>query len=173
MDVTGDQPARVSALDALRVINWLNNPELPRDLPRQSDSSTHGQYVDTNCDGRVNAIDALRVINYLNSTGAGEVGGFFTDGGSFAAAACSPQLIEGSGFVTELDRFLKIPADRPALEVKFQAPGFDTNALNQIRDAFEIQIVQASSQGQAGTLVSNRLSSSRSAAFNWTEGYGQ
>lgn len=172
LDVTGDQPARVSALDALRVINWLNNPELPRDLPRQTDSSTHGQYVDTNCDGRVNAIDALRVINYLNSTGAGEVGGFFTDGGSFAAAACSPQLIEGSGFVTELDRFLKIPADRPALEVKFQAPGFDTNALNQIRDAFEIQIVQASSQGQAGTLVSNRLSSSRSAAFNWTEGYG-
>ena len=71
--------------------------------------------------------------------GSGEVGGFFTDGGTFAAAACSPQLLEGSGFVTELERTLRIPAGRPALEVKFRAPEFDNDAIGQIRDAFEIQ----------------------------------
>ncbi|MBX3423652.1 MAG: VCBS repeat-containing protein [Pirellulaceae bacterium] len=166
LDVTGDQPARVSAQDALRIVNWLNNPSLPRDLPRQVEAPSSGPYVDTNCDGRVSANDALRVVNHLNFAGSGVVGGFFTDGGSFAGAACSPQLLEGSGFVTELDRILNVPANRPALEVKFQAPEFDTQARQQIRDAFEIQIVQAN-----GNPVSNRLSSSRSAAFNWTEGY--
>lgn len=166
LDVTGDEPARVSALDALQVINWLNDPSLPRRLPRQSETSTQGRFVDTTCDGRVSALDALRVINHLNSVGSGVVGGFFTDGGSYSEAACSPQLLEGSGFATELERVLKIPANRPALEVTFQAPEFDTLARQQIRDAFEIQIVQAD-----GTPLSNRISPSRAAAFNWTEGY--
>lgn len=166
LDVTGDEPARVSALDALQVINWLNDPSLPRRLPRQSETSTQGRFVDTTCDGRVSALDALRVINHLNSVGSGVVGGFFTDGGSYSEAACSPQLLEGSGFATELERVLKIPANRPALEVTFQAPEFDSLARQQIRDAFEIQIVQAD-----GTPLSNRISPSRGAAFNWTEGY--
>jgi large repetitive protein len=166
LDVTGDEPARVSALDALQIINWLNDPSLPRQLPRQVETSTQGRFVDTTCDGRVSALDALRVINHLNSVGSGVVGGFFTDGGSYAGAACSPQLLEGTGFATQLDRVLKIPENRPALEVTFQAPEFDTLARQQIRDAFEIQIVQAD-----GSPLSNPISPGRTAAFNWTEGY--
>lgn len=165
-DVTGDQPARVSAMDALRIINWLNNPTRPSNLPRQVDYSTHGQYVDTNCDGRVSAFDALRIINHLNDPTASVTGGFFTDGGSFASAACSPQLLEGTSFVTELERVLRVPDNRPVLEVKFRAPEFDDTARQQIRDAFEIQIVLADNSPAV-----NRLSSNRSAAFNWSDGF--
>ncbi len=58
-----------------------------------------------------------------------------------------------------------MPAERSALKLKFEAPVFDSGARQQIRDAFEVQIVTAD-----GAPVSNPLSSSRSAALNWTEG---
>ena len=167
LDVTGDQPARVS-LDALQVINWLNNPTLPRQLPRQVDQPAHGPFVDVNCDGRVSALDALLVINHLNLVGSGVVGGFFSDGGSYATAACSPQIIEGQGFATDLERLLKVPtSDAKTLEVHVQHPRFDTQALNQIRDAFELLVTDLT-----GNPLLAPLSASRAASFNWTEGYG-
>ncbi|MCA9194793.1 MAG: VCBS repeat-containing protein, partial [Planctomycetales bacterium] len=165
LDVTSDQPALVSPIDALLVINWLNNPNLPSLLPKQDDLGLPQRHVDTNCDGHVSPIDALLVINYINRFGAGVVGGFSTDGGTFANAACSPQLLEGTSFSTELDRVLRIPAGKPGLQVSFQAPEFDSSAMHEIRDAFELIVTAAD-----GSPISNPLSSSRPAAFNWTEG---
>jgi large repetitive protein len=166
LDVTGDQPARVSAIDALQVINWLNDPSLPRELPRQAEQATSGPFVDTNCDGRVSAFDALLVINHINLIGPGVVGGFSTDGGSYASAACSPQLLEGSAFVTELTRNLVVPRENSALEVSFEAPEFDTQSLQQIRDAFEIQIVDLD-----GNPISPAHRSNAVSVLNWTEGF--
>ncbi|MEM8913065.1 MAG: PQQ-dependent sugar dehydrogenase [Planctomycetota bacterium] len=60
MDVNDD--GRVSALDALRVINALN---LGSRFRAQA-ASTATQYVDTNGDGHVSALDALLVINEIN-----------------------------------------------------------------------------------------------------------
>ncbi|MEM9366272.1 MAG: LamG-like jellyroll fold domain-containing protein [Planctomycetota bacterium] len=57
-DVNND--GRLSALDALQVINWLNQ-EIHGDHVPGSDN-----YVDTNNDGSVSAVDALLVINALN-----------------------------------------------------------------------------------------------------------
>jgi large repetitive protein len=166
LDVTGDQPARVSAIDALQVINWLNDTTKPRILPRQVEQATGGPFVDTNCDGRVSAIDALQVINHINLQGAGVVGGFFSDGGTFAGPGCSPQLLEGTAFSTELERLLRVPEDRPALEVKFQAPHFDSRSADHIRDAFEILVTDLD-----GNPLVVPLSASRPAVLNWTEGF--
>ena len=64
MDVNDD--GRVSALDALRVINSLNQGgRLSTQAANASD-----QYVDTNGDGRVSALDALMVINEINRRSA-------------------------------------------------------------------------------------------------------
>ena len=56
----------VSSIDALQVINWLNDPTKPRDLTL-SGATFAPPYVDVNGDGRVTALDALLVINYLNT----------------------------------------------------------------------------------------------------------
>jgi hypothetical protein len=74
-DVNKD--AFVSPIDALLVINYLNN-DVPSggdgQLPvRSAADSGKPPLVDVNDDGFVSSIDALRVINYINSTnGEGE-----------------------------------------------------------------------------------------------------
>lgn len=166
LDVTGEQPAVVSPLDALRVINWLNTPERPRALPRQVAETSYGYFVDTNCDGRVTPIDALRIINFLNRKGIETIGGSFTDGGSFAAATCSPQLLEHDRYLTEFRQTLRIPRDRSTLKVTFQAPQFDTSAVHQVRDAFEILVID-----QHGSPVAYPLSPMRDASLNWSDGF--
>lgn len=165
LDVTGDQPAWVSAMDALNVINDLNRHG-PRPLPKQSDSSGGPPYVDSNCDGYVNAIDALVVINHLNRFGPGQVGGLSSEGGYFVSAACSPKIIEGSGFVTDFERVLKVPANRNTLVVTFEAPAFDGTAKGQVRDALEIWLKDDQQRP-----LNNMLSSTRRAVLNWTEGF--
>lgn len=61
---------RVSALDALLVINYLNSDQ-PRNLVGSSVPSS--PYVDVSGDERVSALDALLVINHLNQRiGSGE-----------------------------------------------------------------------------------------------------
>jgi hypothetical protein len=67
---------RVSSIDALQVINWLNDPAKPKDLSLATPTFAP-PYVDVNGDGRVTAMDALLVINYLNerppASGEGEM----------------------------------------------------------------------------------------------------
>ena len=77
LDVTQD--GFVTPIDALNVINWLNNPAKPK-LLTLADATFAKPFVDVNGDGRVTASDALLIIDYLNSrpaTGEGE-----SDGGS-------------------------------------------------------------------------------------------
>ncbi|TWU17051.1 choice-of-anchor Q domain-containing protein [Allorhodopirellula heiligendammensis] len=65
----------VTALDALRVINELNEPKFSdsdgRLFDRASLTENPRSYYDTNGDGLVTALDALRVINELNTQPAG------------------------------------------------------------------------------------------------------
>lgn len=75
MDVNAD--GKVSAIDALRVINLLNRRLSGQggDLPVSEIGSPPPDYVDVDGNGRITANDALRVINELNrrnATGQGE-----------------------------------------------------------------------------------------------------
>ncbi|MBX3422802.1 MAG: tandem-95 repeat protein [Pirellulaceae bacterium] len=60
---------RISAMDALLVINHLNSRGAPAKATSTSATQTASRYYDVNNDGRVSALDALRVINRLNAEG--------------------------------------------------------------------------------------------------------
>ncbi len=80
LDVTRD--GFVSPIDALNVINWLNNPAKPK-LLTLADATFAPPFVDVNGDGRITATDALLIIDYLNSrpaTGEGEAAGNLVGG---------------------------------------------------------------------------------------------
>lgn len=66
LDVSGD--GRITALDALLVINELNSRQVSTAtgqlLPRASASEVD-RFFDTNGDGVVTPLDALLVLNYL------------------------------------------------------------------------------------------------------------
>jgi hypothetical protein len=68
-DVNGD--FRVSALDALLVVNSLNNrhSEPAGEMASGNSGDTPPLFLDVNRDGRVSAIDALKIINRLNAEG--------------------------------------------------------------------------------------------------------
>jgi hypothetical protein len=70
IDVNNDQ--RVSAIDALQVINVLNSFGSGA---LQNSGLSFPPLVDVNNDGRVSAIDALLVINFLNDRSGGSGGG--------------------------------------------------------------------------------------------------
>jgi len=61
-DVDGD--SLVTALDALRLVNYLNANPAGGALPASSSAS--GSYLDVNGDGEVNSVDVLLVANYIN-----------------------------------------------------------------------------------------------------------
>ncbi|HAC90363.1 MAG TPA: hypothetical protein DCF63_06970, partial [Planctomycetaceae bacterium] len=108
-DVNDD--GRISAMDALLVINALNSSH-PSDLSEaEPPSPPSPPYIDVNGDMRLTALDALWVINYLNSQspfqgggGGGPSGG---EGEAFAAPPIeefvfvrpAEPLIESSGIV--------------------------------------------------------------------------
>ena len=168
LDVSGDQPASVDPLDVLMLVNELNLPQYSSAsglLPKQTPVPVDGPYLDVDCDGRVSPLDVLVVINHINLNGPGPGGGFAGNGGTYANAACSPQLLEGTGFATELTRVLKVPADKPILQVQFESPQFDTSSIQQIRDAFEIEITDAEGRPVMLPYLANR-----DATYNWSEG---
>ena len=68
LDVNAD--GFVSPIDALQVINYLNNPAKPRQLTLPVNQPLP-PYVDVNGDGVVSPLDALLVINFLNAARAG------------------------------------------------------------------------------------------------------
>lgn len=70
LDVNAD--GAVSPIDALQIVNYLNNSSKPRQLTVPI-NQTVPPYIDVNGDGRVSALDALLVINFLNKLrGSGE-----------------------------------------------------------------------------------------------------
>jgi|GEM_PF-6639363 len=169
VDVSGDSPASVSPIDVLLVINAIrsgryNDPATDR-LVRETAEPILNRNVDVSCDGVVAPNDVLLVINYLRRFGSDSVGGMPTDGGTHANASCSPLLVEQTRFVNELTRLLKVPNDRKALEIRFETPSFDGASLNQIRDAFEIEI-----RDDNGNPIVLPIRSSQDVVFNWSEG---
>jgi hypothetical protein len=85
LNVNDDSGNNISSIDALLVINWLNNHAGESELPSDGDP-THDGFVDVNNDGHCSSIDALLVINYLNSHHPGGGGG---EGESQQAAAAN------------------------------------------------------------------------------------
>jgi hypothetical protein len=63
-DVTGD--GRVTPLDALMIVNDLNNRGSRTISVRGSGSSTIPSYLDVSGDNIISPLDALLVINFLN-----------------------------------------------------------------------------------------------------------
>ncbi|GAB5404689.1 MAG: hypothetical protein Aurels2KO_29200 [Aureliella sp.] len=170
LNVTGDEGGFVAPNDVLAIVNELNGRNFSdrqtSRLPRQLDSGEQPPFFDVTCDGFVSPIDALQVVNFLNSGAGNQPGGLHSQGGSWANASCSPQLIEGSGFATELTRRLTLPDDTSAVKVLFQAPEFDS-ASDGVRDAFEIEVTDTT-----GNPVAFAYQPRRDASYNWTEGEG-
>lgn len=168
LNVNGDSAGFVTPIDALLVINELNgtrhsDPASGR-LPRQVQAEVTLPYLDVSCDGFVSPLDALIVINYLNSNPSQPGSSFQSGGGTWIATACSPQLLEGTGFTTEFSRVLTLPDDSSAIRILFEAPDFDTSSKRTIRDAFEIAITDLD-----GNPVTWPYSRDQNVVYNWTE----
>lgn len=182
LDVTGDRVAEVSPLDALLVINELNHPVYAgrsQPLPLEIDDSLKHPFIDVTCDGVVSPLDALLVINRLNARneplGSSPLSGrptweFNTSGGSassqgkYVASACSPKLIEGDSYTTQLSARVTLPDSSSAVRVKFDVPSFDISSQQTIRDAVEIVLLDESGQPLALPFGINR-----DASYNWSE----
>ncbi|MEM7475415.1 MAG: dockerin type I domain-containing protein, partial [Planctomycetota bacterium] len=91
MDANGD--GKVSPLDALIIIDALNNHPGGRLPPVHEGGEPPQERVDVNNDGYISAIDALSIINYLNQErSAGEGEGLADGYGEQQYAAYGPQL---------------------------------------------------------------------------------
>lgn len=71
LNVNNDEFGRITTIDALKVINWLNSHPNQMMLPDDGNPALIG-YIDVTGDGKCSTLDALRVINYLNSPNEGE-----------------------------------------------------------------------------------------------------
>ena len=114
LDVNGD--GKVSPIDALNVINYLNGP-LPKVLTLPHTSAA--PFIDVNGDGNVTPLDALLVIGFLNSlppggSGEGEDANLESTGltaGSGVAEVSSGDWMQGIELLAA-----------PTVETKVDAP---------------------------------------------------
>jgi hypothetical protein len=175
LNVSGEIGGSVDPLDVLTIINEINSPVLSdpitRALPQQlPDNHPAHPFFDIDCDSAVTALDALTVINAINS------GVYDPDwvlasssplsatGGRIAIAACSPKIIEGDSYYTDMTRTIVIPDDTSAVRVSIETPIFDLQSAKSIRDAFEILLLD-----QQGTPLVLPYGTKREASFNWSE----
>ncbi|RMF39887.1 MAG: hypothetical protein D6753_12750, partial [Planctomycetota bacterium] len=150
LDVNGD--GRVSPIDVLQVINYLNDPSRPKTLSLPATNVP--PFVDVNGDGFVSPIDPLIVINFLNNLrnpgGEGEGG----DAGWLAAAAPSvsvggadlgsQQTILASDWAAGLENLVVRPqAQRAAAELHPVDAAFDASV-----DVLDESLIEIGSTGQ-------------------------
>ena len=130
----------ITALDALRIINFLQTQGSPS-VPVSSIGSAPPDYLDTNGNGAVTVLDALEVLNVLAQQGGSGEGEFAPQGAAgfgvtsnFVAASRSGlpvrnmeqvndgQLDSGEGLATPLDQLLTsgLNLDSAALESAVQ-----------------------------------------------------
>ncbi len=106
LDVNAD--GRITPIDALLVINYLNDPTKDRFLPNTG--LVPPPYLDTDGNERVSPNDALLVVNYLNERSAGGGGeGEGSDGMSYYAMMVTPQQMVdtvGAAVVRDVERML-------------------------------------------------------------------
>jgi hypothetical protein len=86
MDVNGD--GFVSPIDILQIINWLNDPNRPKQLTL-NDATGQPPFIDVNNDQLVTPLDILHVVNFLNAQAAG--------GGEGEAAADGLAHLDSAG----------------------------------------------------------------------------
>ncbi len=168
--------AGVTALDALIVINELNNrvysdpdnASLVTELPEQE----RPPYYDVNCDGSVTALDALSVINVLNDidfhpgfefeSSASDVAA-----GNYEAFGCHAKLTEGTSLRTELVSRVVLPAENSGVRLQFDTPEFDTLSTDSMQDSFEVTVADLD-----GNQLTQPFSVGRTASFSWSEQSG-
>lgn len=106
LDVNAD--GRITPIDALLVINYLNDPTKDRFLPNTG--LVPPPYLDTDGNERVSPNDALLVVNYLNERSAGGGGeGEGSNGMSYYAMMVTPQQMVdtvGAAVVRDVERML-------------------------------------------------------------------
>ncbi|MEM7474008.1 MAG: putative Ig domain-containing protein [Planctomycetota bacterium] len=160
LNVDGDASGHVSALDALIVIDELNQGG--GELADGVQVDQYDRYVDVNCDGFASAIDALLVVDHLNTKDEDPTD---STGGLFHSIACSPTLAEGSGLRSEIYQDLTVPFDNTAVQVHLRLPEFDASASGFMRDALEVTVTN-----ESGELVAMPYQPGHAASVNWTEG---
>jgi VCBS repeat-containing protein len=121
LDVSDDDT--ISPIDALLVINVLNNPRMlaERKASTIGEGMASGPYYDTSGDGVISPIDALLVINYLNeksrvlASQTGGAGEGEADGEAAVSAAFDRDL-SGATDGSEMDDLLALLAEDLVLE---------------------------------------------------------
>jgi large repetitive protein len=104
LDVNGD--GKITPIDALLVINYLNDPNSERFLPNTS--IVPPPFLDVDANERVSANDALLIINYLNERSAGGEAEGEDDGFSYAMMVTPQQMVDtvGAAVVQQVQRML-------------------------------------------------------------------
>ena len=172
LNVSGEPGGTIDPLDALIVINEINDPKysnhgsLVRDVPPGQSLP----YFDVTCDSSVDPLDVLSIINAINlgthdpswnfSASNNSIG----SSGHVGISSCSPLLVEGDSLATELNKTVVLRDSTSAIRVSFEAPTFDTMSQNAIRDAFEILLLDESGQPLLLPFAANRQ-----ASYNWSE----
>lgn len=176
LNADGDAPGSVSPLDALVIINELNDPRFsnPRtgELPIVGNSDSRPPpFLDVDCDSRVTPLDVLNVINALNggprklSWRFAQQGGSPNFEGRFSADSCSPKLEEGTSFITSLVSDLVVPTDANLLTFETMSLLFDSASQGRPLDAFEASLLN-----ENGRSLVKTLGTGRDSFFNVSEG---
>jgi hypothetical protein len=145
-DVTGE--GFVTALDALNIINWIN--EHPNDASLPAAPIAPPPYLDVDGSGFLTAQDVLFVVNYINQTTAqqagGEPAGFAAAGiaegeppapgraatRAFVAAANDP--IEWSVAAQSRDSRVSVPRPAATATAFAESPAFDSPEARRFDD---------------------------------------
>jgi large repetitive protein len=91
--------------------------------------------------------------------------GGLTSSRSFEVNVIGIELRELTNFSTVLVETLTVPDDTSSLRIEFETPNFDTSSQRDIRDAFEIELMDMS-----GNPLVLPYAGGVDASFNWTEG---
>ena len=91
--------------------------------------------------------------------------GGLTSTQSFQVNVVGIELRELTNFSTEFVQTLTLPNATSALRIEFQTPSFDTASQRDIRDAFEIELMDLN-----GNPLVLPYAGGVDASFNWTEG---
>jgi hypothetical protein len=105
LDVNND--GSISPVDALIIINYLNDPNKDRFLP--TSGVVPPPFLDVDGNERVSSNDALLVINYLNARSSGGGGeGEAAGGFNYAMLVTPQQMLDtvGAAVVREVERLL-------------------------------------------------------------------
>lgn len=162
---------RVSAMDALLVVNHLNARSAAGEGELTSLSQSDSRYLDVNNDSRVSALDALQVINRLNGEGEEDILMVYSysitnvvDPDNTASAAPISQISVGQTF--QLNVFFKDNRDIASLPVNSNGKkiaGPYSGGLDMGLSSTTLASYQFSSNFLNGVLFASRYGEGRTA----------